>query len=45
VKTDSERKRNERNRKRKDGYVLKQIWVKPEHWDRVKKYISRVNNE
>ncbi len=45
MKTASERKRNERLRKRADGYVLKQIWVKPERWDKIKKFIGRENND
>jgi len=37
-------KRKDRARKRDSGYVLKQIWVKPNNWERIKKYLDRINN-
>ncbi len=37
----SGRKRDERARKRALGYVLRQIWIKPEHWPRVRKYLEK----
>ena len=45
MKDSAERKRMDRARKRKEGFVLKQIWVKPESWLRIKKYLDRVTNE
>lgn len=41
----AELKRKDRARKREQGYVLKQIWVKPERWARIKKYIDRESDE
>lgn len=37
-------KRKQRARKRKEGYVLKQIWVKPENWEELKKYIKGIDD-
>lgn len=34
------RKRAERERRRKAGYVLRQIWVRPSDWPRVKRYLQ-----
>lgn len=34
------RKRAERDRKRAAGFVLRQIWVQPADWPRVKRYID-----
>ncbi len=42
VKPTAGRVRNLRARMRKSGYVLKQIWVKPRQWKRIKKYLDRV---
>jgi hypothetical protein len=36
------RKRLERERMRADGYVLRQIWVRPADWPRVERYVARV---
>ena len=36
----AELKRKDRARKRADGYILKQIWVKPENWIKVKAFID-----
>lgn len=36
----AERKRKERTNKRAQGYVLKQVWVKPENWDYIKAVID-----
>ena len=36
----AESKRIQRARKRREGYVLKQIWVKPEKWEGIKKLIN-----
>jgi hypothetical protein len=34
------RKRAERERRRKAGFVLRQIWVRPGDWQRVKQYLE-----
>lgn len=39
----AEAKRKQRERKRKEGYVLKQIWVKPEKWLEIKQNIMMTN--
>jgi hypothetical protein len=36
------RKRLERERMRAEGYVLRQIWVRPADWSRVQKYLGRL---
>jgi hypothetical protein len=41
MKDAAERKRDERDRMRAEGYVLRQIWVKPKDWPRVQKYLAR----
>lgn len=43
AKSVAERKADERARMRKLGYVLRQFWVHPQDWPRVKKYLERVN--
>lgn len=43
AKPASQRKRDERKRKRLAGYVLRQAWVHPADWLRVKTYLARVN--
>ena len=35
-------KRIQRERKRSEGYVLKQIWVKPERWEKIKNRIKEM---
>ena len=42
MKTAAELKRIDRARKRAEGYILKQIWVKPEYWEKIKTYIKRI---
>jgi hypothetical protein len=44
MKTAAERKRDERKRMRKAGYVLRQFWVHPKDWVRVAKYLRRIKN-
>ena len=39
----AEAKRKDRARKRAEGYVLKQIWVKPESWAKIKLFIDVEN--
>lgn len=34
------RKRAERERRRKAGFVLRQIWVRPKDWPSVKRYLE-----
>jgi len=36
-------KRKDRERKRKLGYVLKQIWVKPGDWENIQLFIKKMN--
>lgn len=42
MKSTAERQRNSRDRMRKSGLVLKQIWVDPKLWPRIQKYLKRV---
>lgn len=44
AKTAAERKQDERERMRARGFVLRQVWVHPKDWERVKAYLARVNN-
>ncbi len=37
------RKRAERERRRKAGFVLRQIWVRPSDWPRVKRYLEALD--
>lgn len=37
----ADRKKADRERLRKEGFVLKQIWVRPQDWPRIKAYIER----
>ena len=39
-KSHAECKRKQREKKRANGYVLKQIWVKPEKWAEIKRIID-----
>jgi len=43
MKSAAERKRDERERMRAQGYVLRQFWVHPQDWARVQSYLLRVN--
>lgn len=43
AKTPAERKQDERERMRALGYVLRQVWVHPDDWQRVKAYLAKVN--
>lgn len=38
----AQRKRDERERMRDRGFVLRQFWVHPKDWPRVQKYLERV---
>jgi len=42
MKDAAERKRDERKRMRKAGFVLRQFWVHPKDWARVAKYLQRI---
>jgi len=44
MKSPAQRKRDERKRMRKAGYVLRQFWVHPKDWARVAKYLQRIKN-
>jgi hypothetical protein len=41
MKDSAERKRDERKRMRKAGFVLRQFWIHPKDWLRVQKYLQR----
>ena len=41
--THAQNKAIQRERTRKEGYVLKQIWVKPANWECIKEYIGVKN--
>jgi hypothetical protein len=43
-KDHAERKRADRQRLREAGYVLKQIWVRPKDWPRVKRFLGRLRS-
>lgn len=43
MKTTAQLKAEQRDRMRSEGYVLKQIWVKPRQWARIKRYLERAN--
>jgi hypothetical protein len=45
AKTVAERKADERERMRARGYVLRQFWIHPKDWERVQKYLQRINRE
>lgn len=38
----AERKRAERKRKRQAGFVLRQVWVHPDDWPRVRRFIEQI---
>jgi hypothetical protein len=40
MKPDAERQRDTRRRMRAAGFVLRQVWVHPEDWQAVKKYVD-----
>jgi hypothetical protein len=40
--TAAERKRAERERMRLEGFVLRQVWVHPDDWPRVSRYVTLV---
>jgi hypothetical protein len=42
MKDAAERKRDERKRMRKAGFVLRQFWIHPKDWARVAKYLRRI---
>ena len=42
-KTYAEKQAITRANKRKEGYILKQIWVKPNWWKKVKDLISELD--
>ncbi len=41
MKPPAQRKRDERERMRALGLVLRQFWVHPQDWPRVQKYLAR----
>jgi hypothetical protein len=42
AKTPAERKADERERMRAGGFVLRQMWVHPKDWERLKAYALRL---
>jgi len=40
MKSAAELKRIQREKKRKEGFILKQLWVKPESWKKIQKFIK-----
>lgn len=44
-KTPTEKQRTLRGNKRKAGYVLKHVWVKPEWWKEVQALISKLKDK
>lgn len=43
-RTVNQRVQELRDRMRALGFVLRQVWVHPDDWERVKKYLERINN-
>jgi hypothetical protein len=43
-KAAAERKRQERKRMYDQGYILRHVWVRPADWQRVQKYLARIDN-
>ena len=41
-KTPAQRKRDERERMRERGFVLRQFWVHPDDWERARKYLAKL---
>lgn len=44
-KTAAQRKADERERMRARGFVLRQFWVHPKDWERVRVYLERVRKQ
>jgi len=44
-KTPTEKQRTLRDKKRVNGYVLKQVWVKAEWWTKVQELIKQLKGE
>jgi len=42
-KTVNQRVQDLRDRNRAAGFVLRQVWVHPDDWERVKKYLERLH--
>ena len=45
MSTTAEQKRKVREKKRAQGYILKQLWVKPEWWPKVKSLADKLKRE
>lgn len=43
AKTAAERKRDERERKRSAGLVEHRVWVKPEKWPEIQRFVAKVS--
>lgn len=42
-KPEADRKRDERERMRAKGYILRQIWIMPSWWPKIKALLDRLN--
>lgn len=43
AKSAADRKKEERKRKRNSGLVPKEIWCKPDDWEKIRKYVDKLN--
>jgi len=41
MKPDAERQRDTRRRMRAAGFVLRQLWVHPQDWEAVRRYVEQ----
>lgn len=44
-KTAAQRKADERQRKKDQGLIQKEIWIKPEWWQEVQLFIESLHNK
>ena len=44
-KSDAERRKKSNDKKRERGLIPKHIWVYPQSWPHIKKYIDKKNKE
>jgi hypothetical protein len=45
MKSDAQRQQARRERMRRDGFVLRQVWVHPQDWPIVREQIARINSK
>lgn len=43
--TPAQRKAAERARYKDAGLVKREIWIKPQHWERISAYLDRISRE